>query len=178
MQAPYGEAGTRRTGLEPWRCGGDAVTQASAEDRAGWVWSREITESGASRLFPPAEDPTGASPARDASGPRAVVGRPGSAGTVTYFVGRVGQSRCCSRDRAAGGGVPDWSPAMEKRKRACGYVLVLLTFMAVGCRDDDASPQSEASGSRATDGTNWSDNPDNPDNPGRTTRDSHLFPPF
>ena len=73
MQAPYGEAVATRTDLEPWRRGGDAATQASAEDRAGWVWSRVITESGASRPFPAAEDPTGASLARDAFGPRAVV---------------------------------------------------------------------------------------------------------
>jgi hypothetical protein len=72
MQAPYGEAVATRTGLEPWRCGGDAVTQASAEDRAGGVWSREIS-SGASRLFPEAEDTAGVSLARDAYGPRAVV---------------------------------------------------------------------------------------------------------
>ncbi len=73
MQAPYGEAVATRTGLEPWRRGGDAVTQASAEDRAGWVWSRVIIESGASRLFPEAEVPTGVSLSRDTSGPRAVV---------------------------------------------------------------------------------------------------------
>jgi hypothetical protein len=73
MQGPYGEAVATRTDLEPWRCGGDAVTQASAEDCAGWVWSRVITESGASRPFPLAEDITGASLSQDASGPRAVV---------------------------------------------------------------------------------------------------------
>jgi len=73
MQEPYGKAVAPRAGLEPWRCGGDAVTQASAEDRAGWVWSREIFESGVSRPFPIAEDPTGASLQRDAQGPRAVV---------------------------------------------------------------------------------------------------------
>ncbi len=42
MQEPYGEAVATRTGLEPWRCGGNAVTRASAEDRAGWVLSREF----------------------------------------------------------------------------------------------------------------------------------------
>ena len=42
MQEPYGEAVATRTGLEPWRCGGNVVTQASAEDRAGWVLSREF----------------------------------------------------------------------------------------------------------------------------------------
>jgi len=73
MQEPYGEAVATRTGLEPWRCGGNVVTQASVEDRAGWVLSREIFESGASRLFPFAEDITGASLSRDAFGLRAVV---------------------------------------------------------------------------------------------------------
>ena len=73
MQEPYGEAVAPRADLEPWRCGGDAATQASAEDRAGWVLSREIFESGASRLFPFAEDITGASLSRDAFGLRAVV---------------------------------------------------------------------------------------------------------
>ena len=73
MQEPHGKAVATRVDLEPWRCGGNAVTQASAEDRAGWVWSRETIESGVSRPFPPAEDITGVSLARDASGPRAVV---------------------------------------------------------------------------------------------------------
>ena len=73
MQEPYGKAVAPRAGLEPWRCGGDAVTQASVEDRAGWVWSRETFEPGVSRPFPFAEDPAGASLARDAYGPRAVV---------------------------------------------------------------------------------------------------------
>jgi len=73
MQEPYGKAVAPRAGLEPWRCGGNVVTQASAEDRAGWVLSREIYESGASRPFPSAEDPTGAPLLRGAFGPRAVV---------------------------------------------------------------------------------------------------------
>ena len=73
MQEPYGKAVAPRAGLEPWRCGGDAVTQASAEDRAGWVLSRVIIESGMSRPFPFAEDNTGASLLRDAFGSRAVV---------------------------------------------------------------------------------------------------------
>jgi hypothetical protein len=42
MQAPYGKAVAPQAGLEPWRCGGNVVTQASAEDRAGWVLSREF----------------------------------------------------------------------------------------------------------------------------------------
>jgi hypothetical protein len=50
MQEPYGKAVAPRAGLEPWRCGGDAVTRASASfgvaqdvsgDRAAWVLSRE-----------------------------------------------------------------------------------------------------------------------------------------
>jgi hypothetical protein len=73
MQEPHGKAVATRVDLEPWRCGGNAVTQASAEERAGWVLSREIFGSGASRPFPFAEDNTGASPSRDAFGPRAVV---------------------------------------------------------------------------------------------------------
>ena len=73
MQEPYGKAVAPQADLEPWRCGGDAATQASAEDRAGWVLSREIFESGASRPFPSAEDPTGAPLLRGAFGPRAVV---------------------------------------------------------------------------------------------------------
>jgi hypothetical protein len=73
MQEPYGKAVAPRADLEPWRYGGNAVTQASAEDRAGWVLSREIYESGASRPFPFAEDPTGAPLLRGAYGPRAVV---------------------------------------------------------------------------------------------------------
>ena len=62
VRDPYGEAVATRAGpacppkprrrWEPWRCGGDAVTQASAAlrcdsgrfgVRAGWVWSRERT---------------------------------------------------------------------------------------------------------------------------------------
>ena len=41
MEEPYGKAEATRSGPEPWRCGGNAVTQASVGVRAGWVWSRE-----------------------------------------------------------------------------------------------------------------------------------------
>ena len=44
MREPYGKAVAPRTGPEPCRYGGDAVAEALAGERAGWVWSRESTE--------------------------------------------------------------------------------------------------------------------------------------
>ena len=41
VRDPYGKAVATRAGPEPWRCGGDAVTQASAGVRVGWVLSGE-----------------------------------------------------------------------------------------------------------------------------------------
>ncbi len=73
MREPYGKAVAPRTGPAPWRCVRKDVLQALAGVRVGWVLSREITLSGASRLFPLAEDSTGASLKLDAFGPRAVV---------------------------------------------------------------------------------------------------------
>ena len=73
MKEPYGKAVAPRTGPEPWRCVRKDVLQALAGVRAGWVLSREITLSGASRLFPLAEDFTCASLSLDAQEPRAVV---------------------------------------------------------------------------------------------------------
>ena len=73
MREPYGKAVAPQTGPEPWRCVRKDVLQALAGVRAGWVLSREIILSGASRQFPVAEDPTCASLKLDAHGPRAVV---------------------------------------------------------------------------------------------------------
>ena len=73
MREPYGKVVAPRTGPAPWRCVRKDVLQALAGVRAGWVLSREITLSGASRPFPPAEDPAAASLSLDARGPRAVV---------------------------------------------------------------------------------------------------------
>ena len=83
MREPYGKAVAPRTGpacppkpwrrRAPWRCVRKDVLQALAGERAGWVLSREIILSGASRLFPFAEDTTAASLSLDACGPRAVV---------------------------------------------------------------------------------------------------------
>jgi hypothetical protein len=73
MREPYGKAVAPRTGPAPWRCVREDVLQALAGVRIGWVLSREIILSGASRLFPFAEDTTGASLKLDAHGPRAVV---------------------------------------------------------------------------------------------------------
>ena len=73
MREPYGKAVAPQTGPEPWRCVRKDVLQALVGVRVGWVLSREITLSGASRPFPSAEDSTCASLKLDASGPRAVV---------------------------------------------------------------------------------------------------------
>jgi hypothetical protein len=73
VKEPYGKAVAPQTGLAPWRCVRKDVLQALAGVRAGWVLSREIILSGASRPFPLAEDPTAASLSLDALGPRAVV---------------------------------------------------------------------------------------------------------
>ena len=73
MREPYGKAVAPRTGPAPWRCVRKDVLQALAGVRGGWVLSREIILSGASRPFPAAEDPTGASLKPDAHGSRAVV---------------------------------------------------------------------------------------------------------
>ena len=73
MREPYGKAVAPRTGPEPWRCVRKDVLQALAGVRVGWVSSREIILSGASRPFPAAEDPTCASLSLDARGPRVVV---------------------------------------------------------------------------------------------------------
>ena len=72
MKEPYGKAVAPRTGPAPWRCVRKDVLQALAGVRGGWVLSREIILSGASRLFPLAEDSTAASLKLDAHGPRAV----------------------------------------------------------------------------------------------------------
>jgi len=74
MREPYGEAVAPRTGPEPWRRGGDAVTQASAGERAGWVLSRETYSIRGVEAIPRSRRPwPEASPMPDASGPRAVV---------------------------------------------------------------------------------------------------------
>ncbi len=73
MREPYGKAVAPRTGPTPWRCVRKDVLQALAGVRAGWVLSREIILSGASRPFPLAEDFACVSLKLDASGPRAVV---------------------------------------------------------------------------------------------------------
>ena len=73
MREPYGKAVAPQTGPEPWRCVREDVLQALAGVRVGWVSSREIILSGASRPFPLAEDFTCASLKLDAFGPRAVV---------------------------------------------------------------------------------------------------------
>ena len=73
MREPYGKAVAPRTGPAPWRCVRKDVLQALAGVRVGWVLSREIILSGASRPFPAAEDSTCASLKLDAYGPRAVV---------------------------------------------------------------------------------------------------------
>jgi hypothetical protein len=73
MQEPYGKAVAPRTGPEPWRCGGDAATQASAGKRAGWVLSREIFRIQGVEAIPLAEDPTGRVGMPEAGGPCAVV---------------------------------------------------------------------------------------------------------
>jgi len=71
MQEPYGKAVATRTGPEPWRCGGNAVAQASAGVRAGWVLSREIFRIRGVEAIPPAEDPAGGvASARHARAPR------------------------------------------------------------------------------------------------------------
>ncbi len=72
MREPYGKAVAPQTGPEPWRCVRKDVLQALVGVRVGWVLSREIILSGASRPFPVAEDPTVASLSLDARGPRAV----------------------------------------------------------------------------------------------------------
>ena len=73
MREPYGKAVAPQTGPEPWRCVRKDALQALVGVRVGWVSSREIILSGASRPFPWAEDSTCASLKLDASGPRAVV---------------------------------------------------------------------------------------------------------
>ena len=73
MKEPYGKAVAPRTGPAPWRCVRKDVLQALVGVRVGWVLSREITLSGASRPFPSAEDSSCASQKLDAQGPRAVV---------------------------------------------------------------------------------------------------------
>ena len=73
MKEPYGKAVAPRTGPEPWRCVRKDVLQALVGVRVGWVLSREINLSGASRPFPAAEDFTCASLSLDAREPRAVV---------------------------------------------------------------------------------------------------------
>ncbi len=73
MREPYGKAVAPQTGPEPWRCVRKDVLQALVGVRVGWVLSREISLTGASRPFPLAEDSTCASLKLDASGPRAVV---------------------------------------------------------------------------------------------------------
>jgi hypothetical protein len=42
MREPHGKAVATRAGPEPWRCGGDAVTQASVGVRVGWVWNKGV----------------------------------------------------------------------------------------------------------------------------------------
>ena len=73
MKEPYGKAVAPRTGPAPWRCVRKDVLQALVGVRAGWVLSREINLSGASRPFPSAEDTTCASLSLDAREPRVVV---------------------------------------------------------------------------------------------------------
>jgi hypothetical protein len=73
MREPYGKAVATRAGPEPWRCGGDAVTQASVGVRVGWVWSRERMHPGRRGASPSPKTLPPASLARDADGPRAVV---------------------------------------------------------------------------------------------------------
>ncbi len=72
MREPYGKAVAPRTGPTPWRYVRKDVLQALVGVRGGWVLSREIILSGASRPFPAAEDSTCASLKLDAQGPRAV----------------------------------------------------------------------------------------------------------
>jgi hypothetical protein len=73
MKEPYGKAVAPQTGPAPWRCVRKDVLQALVGVRVGWVSSREISLTGASRPFPLAEDFTCASLKLDAYGPRAVV---------------------------------------------------------------------------------------------------------
>ena len=73
MKEPYGKAVAPQTGPAPWRRVPKGVLQALVGVRGGWVLSREIILSGASRPFPAAEDFTCASLSLDAQGPRAVV---------------------------------------------------------------------------------------------------------
>ena len=72
MREPYSEAVATRTGPEPWRCGGDAVTQASVGVRAGWVLSRETFRiRGVEAIPPPPKTPAGrVDNARHARAPR------------------------------------------------------------------------------------------------------------
>jgi len=70
MREPYGKAVAPQTGPTPWRCVRKDVLQALAGVRAGWVLSREIILSGASRPFSNAEGNTGRiANARCARGP-------------------------------------------------------------------------------------------------------------
>ena len=73
MEEPYGEAVAPRTGPEPWRCGGNAVTQASAGGvRAGYSAAKH-SRPGRRGDSPTPKTSPAASLSRDAVGPRAVV---------------------------------------------------------------------------------------------------------
>ena len=108
MGEPYSEAVATRTGPEPWRCGGDAVTQASVGVRAGWVWSRETFRVWGVEAIPPCRRPrSGVSISRETLGPRAVVD-PMNRGTQYLF-------RCQGNGPQGPG--PRESPTGERSRR-------------------------------------------------------------